>query len=448
MRTSTPTQMTLPRPIAKQKKAQELEAVSQLLDDNPELAEMVAADLGGHPGASQEVGRPGMTGDLVLRSSIVRVLEDCSYDELEFYIGDSRTYCWFCRLPWGEEAPSASTLQENIRRVRPETWLKVNQKLVGVAVKMGIETGKKVRIDCTVTESNIHPPDDAAQLYDSVRVLVRLLRQAVKLRTGVVVHCRERRSKRRWKEVMDSKDEKRKAAYRDLIRVAREVIGWADSAIPLLREGAVVDDDASRLAEKISHHADLGKKVIDQTQRRVFEGEKVPSSEKVVSIFEEHTDIIVKDRRDVSYGHKLLLTTGASGLVAHCDVLEGNPNDSTLVGQALDATAAALGKMPRQAALDGGFASKDGLALARKKGVKDVCFSKRRGMAIVDMAKSVHVYRKLWRFRAGIEAGISFLKRCFGLSRCNWKGKDGFHAYVQSSVVAFNILLIGRKAAA
>jgi len=309
-----------------------------------------------------------------------------------------------------------------------------------------VETGRKVRIDCTVTDSNIHPPDDAAQLYDVVRVLVRLLRKAEKLRAGVVSHDRGRRAKRRWKETMDKKDDERKGAYRDLLRVTDEVIGWANDAVKLLLEGSTHRDPASTLAEELRHFATLGVRVADQSRRRVIGGEKVPAAEKVLSIFEDHTDIIIKDHRQVQYGHKLLLTTGASGLVVQSDVLDGNPNDSTLVGQALEGAASALGRMPRQAALDGGFASRDGLKLAREKGVKDVCFSKRRGMKVEDMAKSTYVYKKLWRFRVGIEAGISLLKRCFGLGLCTWKGKDGFHAYVQSNIVAFNLLLIGRLA--
>jgi IS5 family transposase len=446
MRTSHRRQTPLLVPQSSHPRAKELAAVDRLLEANPELAERVAADLVGRRGASTDVGRPGLTGDQVLRAAIIRVLEECSYEDLEFHLSDSQSYRWFCRIGWGQPSPSASTLQENIRRVLPETWTALNVYLVGQAVALGVETGRKVRIDCTVTESNIHPPDDAAQLYDVVRVLVRLLRRAEKLRAGITVHGRTKRAKRRRLETMGKKDDARKAAYRDLLRVTDEVLGWAATAIVQLRDGTLTGDDASRLADEIAAMATIGEHVVDQTRRRVVEKEKVPAQDKVVSVFEPHTDIIIKDRRQVLYGHKLLLATGASGMVVHCDVLDGNPADSTLVGPSLDGVARSLGAMPKQAALDGGFASKEGLALAKAKGVEDVCFSKRRGMQIADMAKSTWVYRKLWRFRAGIEAGISLLKRCFGLDRARWKQADGFHAYVHSSVVAFNILLLGRLA--
>lgn len=444
MRTPRVRQMPLTAPRSAHARAKELADIDRLLESTPRLAELVAADLPHVKGASVDTGRPGLTGDQVLRASIVRSLEGCSYVDLAFHLSDSQTYRWFCRIGWGESSPSDSTLQENIRRVKPTTWEAVNHALVALAVSLGVETGDKTRIDCTVTKSNIHPPDDAEQLYDVVRVVVRLLKKAEKLRTGVAVHNRTKRAKRRRMEAMDKKEEPRRSAYRDLLKVTGEVLGWGRAAALLLRAGAEPGDKASRLATELEGFVGLGERVMDQTQRRVFEKEKVPSTEKVVSIFEPHTDIIIKDKREVLYGHKLLLATGTRGVVQFCGVLKGNPADSTLVGPALDGVTAAVGRVPRQAALDGGFASVAGLALAKAKGVKDVCFSKRRGMEIADMAKSTWVYRKLWRFRAGVEAGISWLKRSFGLGRAVWKGEDGFHAYVQAGVVAFNLLLIGR----
>jgi IS5 family transposase len=277
-----------------------------------------------------------------------------------------------------------------------------------------------------------------------VRVLVRLLRRARSHESGVVVHKRVKRAKRRWLETMNRSKEKRVAPYRDLVRVAEEVIGWATQALPLLRNGRLAGHRAWSLANEIARIADLGARVVHQTRRRVFDEAKVPAAEKVVSIFESHTDIIVKDRRKTHFGHKLLLATGATGLVQYVAVLKGNPADSTLVRQALDGVTRAIGTTPAAAAFDGGFASKENLALAKAKGVKEVCFSKRRGMTVAAMASSERIYRKLWRFRVGIEAGISWLKRCFGLRRCNWKGEDGFHAYVQSSVVAFNLMAMVR----
>ena len=97
-------------------------------------------------------------------------------------------------------------------------------------------------------------------------------------------------------------------------------------------------------------------------------------------------------------------------------------------------------------ALDGGFASKANLKSAKgKAGVKDVCFAKKRGLEEKDMCRSSWVYRRLRRFRAGIESGISWLKRCFGFARCTWKSLASFKSYVWASTVSANLMTLVRQ---
>jgi len=163
-----------------------------------------------------------------------------------------------------------------------------------------------------------------------------------------------------------------------------------------------------------------------------------------VSIFEPHTDIIIKDRRDTFYGHKICLTTGASGLVLDVMVEEGNPSDSTLACRTVARATSVLGRTPKQVSFDGGFSSKANVAEIKAMGVTDVAFSKHVGLEVTEMAKSAWVFRKLQNFRAGIEAGISFLKRTFRLDRCNWSGVESFGAYVWGSVLSCNVLVVAR----
>lgn len=137
-----------------------------------------------------------------------------------------------------------------------------------------------------------------------------------------------------------------------------------------------------------------------------------------MSLFESHTDLIKKDRREISYGHKICLSVGSSNLVTDCIVLDRNPADSTLVEEMLNRHDQIYGRYPVKVALDGGFASKNNLQFAKSKKVKDVCFAKKRGLSTDQMCRSEYVYKKLRRFRAGIESAISWLKRCFGLDRC------------------------------
>jgi len=146
----------------------------------------------------------------------------------------------------------------------------------------------------------------------------------------------------------------------------------------------------------------------------------------MVSIFESHTDIIKKDRRETFYGHKVCLTGGPSNFISDCLIVEGNPADSTLTCEMLDHHEQIYGRYHLNVALGGGFASKANLKSAKSRGIKDVCFAKKRVLKEEDICRSRRVYKRLRRFRAGIESGISWLKRCFGFSRCTWKSLRSF----------------------
>ena len=201
----------------------------------------------------------------------------------------------------------------------------------------------------------------------------------------------------------------------------------------------------SMAKEQLEHFLPLTRQVICQTRRRVLEGESVPAAEKIVSIFEEHTDIIRKDRRDTYYGHKICLTGGASNLILDCVILEGNPADSSLTEMMLDRQKIIYDRYPLKSSFDGGFSSQENLKKAKEKeGVKDVCFSKGRGLKIKDMCRSNWMYKQLRNFRAGIESGISWLKRSLGLDRCLWKGFESFKRYVWASIVSANLLTMAR----
>jgi IS5 family transposase len=239
-------------------------------------------------------------------------------------------------------------------------------------------------------------------------------------------------------------ERQRKSRYKDLLKVTRDTLGCSRRAIDWIDEHGS-ELELLAISGQLRHYCGLTEKVISQTERRVVAGEKVPAEEKIFSVFEAHTDIIVKDRRDVFYGHKICLTGGKSNLILDCLITDGNPADSTLTQTMLERQQEIYGRYPLKAALDGGFASKDNLKDAKTSGVKDVCFAKKRGLKVADMCRSEYVYNRLRRFRAGIESGISWLKRSFGLCRCTWKGLRSFKSYVWCSIVAANLLTLSRR---
>lgn len=383
-----------------------------------------------------------MAADQVLRALVLKQMNGFSYEELEFHLADSRSYQMFCRIGEQDRPPSRSTLQENIKKVTSETLERLNLALVEYARKAGIEPGQKLRVDSTGVESNIHPPTDSSLLDDVIRTLARLMKKA--RRFGVKFHNRRKRAKRLAFEIFNAKrNEDRRPLYRELLRIVEDTLTEAETAAGALR--AVRSGTAQKLAEALEHYVALGRRVQQQTVRRVMHGEAVPSSEKVVSIFEDHTDILVKGQRDVVYGHKIVVVSGTSSLLLDCVVEKGNPADSTLTVKMIDRQCDLHGVPPREIALDGGFASKANLRTAKDRGVEEVMFSKDCGLNRNEMVSSASVYRALRNFRAGIEAGISFLKRCFGLTRCLWRGMASFKAYVWSAVFSANLLLLARR---
>lgn len=448
MRRSKEPQRELFHVMPKNKIGQELEAISKVLDDNRQILALVYQDLIGLRQA--DTGRLGLSAEQVLRCAILKQYRQLTYEELAFHLDDSASFRAFARLQMGQY-PSASTLQENIKAVKPATWEAVHRLLIQYAAQRQVEKGRTIRVDATAVDANIHPPTDSTLLQDGIRVLTRLLQEGKALLPvppyKVVDH--NRAAKRRVLEILHAKKEKvRLRAYRELLQLADKVRGYALEAIACLRDFVGADRDqtlsARILAEELEKMLSLFQKVLDQTRRRVLQQERVPASAKVVSLFECHADVIVKGRRETQYGHKVFLSVGRSGLILDCLVPRGNPADTTLYPSLLTRQVELYQRPPRQVAADGGFASKENLATAKRLGVKDAMFAKKRGLRPLDMVKSLWVYRKLRNFRAGIEATISRAKRCFGLDRCTWTGWLGFQQYVWSAVCAYNVLVLSR----
>ena len=442
MRKSHKKQLPLCQPTPDHPKAKEMSEISKILDQNRSIYDLVLQDISK---GESNTGAQGMTAEQVLRTALVKQILECSYEELEFYLQDSITYHWFCRFRF-QDSYKKSALNRNIKAITPKTWEEVNRILIAHAEVNAIEKGREVRVDCTVVESNIHKPYDSDLLWDGVRVLTRLMdnvRDECGLEFEYMNHSRA--SKRRALEIMNAKTTKRRTrTYKKLLKLTENTVSYADGALRALKANSFLSIKAEAIKAELSHFISLVKKVIDQTTRRVINKETVPASEKIVSIFEDHTDIIIKDRRDTHYGHKICLTGGASNLILDCQILDGNPADSTLTKQMLERQQEIYGRPPLKVALDGGFASKDNLAEALELGIQDVCFSKGRGLDISDMCRSDYVYKRLRKFRAGIEAGISWLKRSFGLTRCIWRGLKSFKSYVWASIVSANLLTLAR----
>ena len=446
MRQERTTQASLFDGFAGHETGRELKAMSEWLDGHRKLLDLETKDLCRRPVTN--TGRHGLPAESVLRCGLLKQHRQLSYEELAFHLEDSASFRAFARLPMGW-TPRKSALQKAIGAIRAETWEAINRTLLGGARRRRVEDGGVVRLDSTVTAALMHEPSDSSLLWDAVRVMARLLKEADSLLGGGAIAWRDRRraAKKRARAIQFIRGQpKRVQLYRELIAIARATIADLRGAEAQL---AKQEEPQSVLwRAKASHYRPFIERVIAQSERRMLKGEQVPAAEKLVSLFEPHADIIVKGGRDTSYGHKLNLVTGRSGLVLDVAIEAGNPADSDRLLPMLERHIAFYGQAPRQAAADGGFASQANLDKAKARGVSDMAFHKKCGLRIEDMVRSRWVYRKLRNFRAGIEAGISCLKRAYGLARCTWRGLEHFKAYVWSSVVAYNLALFARLAAA
>lgn len=435
--------------------AEELMEIDRILRVAPGIGAMleeVRKDLSG--GRRVDVGRGGMAADRVVRCLIVKRLRELTYEELAFHLEDSGTYRRFCLLGIGSKVPKRSTLHDNLSRVRPETIERLNACILDLAKQTGHDDGSVCRGDCTVVESNVHRPGDSSLLEDGVRVLHRLCKELEGLvgTLSTVVPDRTRRARRRAFQIAMGKvgAKKRKKLYRNLLQATEETLaaamgvlseteGWQPA-----RGDDVVARRVAQLREQLEEMLGLVQRVIKQTVARIVRGETVAASEKVLSVFEPHTDLIMKGSREPQFGHKIFVSSGRSGLILDAKVLRGNPADTTLIDDFLQRHIERFGSAPRQTAFDGGFVSKENVAKLKAAGVRDAAFHKKRGVKVEDMATDEATFRSLVRFRAGIEAGISRLKRCFGLRRCLRRGWTAFRAWVQSAVFSANLLQLAR----
>jgi len=424
--------------------SQEMRVISDILDSHPGIYDKALEDI--TQGKRTDRGSRGMSGEQVVRCALLKRMHGLSYKKLSFHLSDSESFKEFIRTGYRKRI-ARSTLQDNISRISAGTWEYINGVILGDARVKKVENGRKVRGDCTVVETHIHKPHDSGQLWDCVRVVTRTL---MKLNQGVrtiafTFHDHRRRAKKRYFSIVNTDNaKKRKKAYRDLIHVAEETYTYGCEAMMAVGGISIQDSKIEGYMRRLGETLELMASVIDQTKRRVFRGEKVPAEEKVVSIFESHTDIIVKRDRETLFGHKIALMAGKSSMILDCMILKGNPSDESLPQKLVERQKDFWRRVPRQIAFDGGFASHNNLAMLKNMGVKDVSFSKKRGMKISEMVRSSWVYKQLHRFRAGVEGCISTLKRVFNLNWCDWRGMDAFESYAWSGVVTYNLVVLAR----
>jgi transposase, IS5 family len=437
----------------------ELAQLDRLLEDD-EIFRRVKADMARRRPRSLTLGRPGTPVEVILRLLVVKRLYGWSYEELEHFVADSLVLRQFCRV-YLEKVPDGTTLLRWAHVIKPATLVALNDRVVALARRLAVTRGRKLRLDGTVVETTIHHPSDSSLLADGVRVLSRALRRA---RTvlgeaggGRELFRTRLRSARRLVQHLhrlgrrkgDAAGRAMREAYARLIAIAKKTHAQATRVGAALR--ARPEPPARRLARQLDTYLPRVGQAIAQAVRRVLERETVPAGEKIVSLFEPHTRIIVRHKagKPVEFGRKLWLEEVEGGIVSGWRLLDQPGQECAYLLPSLAAHRERFGRPPRLVAADRGVFSPENERLAEAAGVARVVIPA-VGKVTPERSRLERQrwFRRGFRFRAGIEGRISVLQRCYGLARCRDHGEDGLGRWTGWGIVAGNLERIARTVAA
>jgi IS5 family transposase len=437
-----------------------LTQLDRVLDDDT-LFQAVKVDMARRWPRTRTDGRPSTPVEVILRMLVVKHLYGWSYEATERWVSDSLVLRQFCRV-YVAPVPDDTTLLRWANLIQPETLHRLLDHIVLLARSLKVTRGRKLRIDGTVVATNIHHPTDSTLLYDGVRVLGRTLAQAravLQKTSGMgreAVRDRTRSAKRHMKRIMEAARrrgteaaDRMRTAYQHLLAIAQATVQHAQ------RVGTVLTAQATargqHLAATLAHMVPLVGQVISQTTRRIIQGEAVPASEKVVSLFEPHTAIIRKGKpgKPTEFGRVIWLDEVEGGIISRYAVLEGNPPEDAQLPPSLDHHRRIFHRPPRLLAGDRGVHSTANERYATTQGVKQVVLPKPGATSAKRRAhEQQRWFRRGRNWRAGIEGRISGLKRHYRLDRCQYHGTAGMERWVGWGVIAHNLRVIAQATAA
>jgi IS5 family transposase len=422
--------------------------ISAILDENPEILAAAALDLRGLSRGGRKGRGAKYTCENLLRAVLVHTIEGEDLRGTVVRIWESDFLRDFIRLG-GREVLDFTFLDRAFKAIRPETWKGINALLALWAREEGRMDPSRIRVDTTVTEATIHYPTDSFLLWDSWRVLARLLRQARSLAPDICPHrFHDRLAKNAHLRITryagSSANWRRrfvKRCFRELIgrvrwiaRIAEKFARWSRASLNLV---------AQALGAEIEGFLKSIRVVIEAAERANVKGETVRASERVFSIFEPHTELIRrgKKQKPVEFGHMILIAQTKEKFISDYDVMEKRVPDPYLGPSIIERHEQLYGCPPEAMTADTGFNPQAQGRAALEEKVKTLAIPRK----ISDWAKVIGIYWQ--RFRAGIEGSISVLKRAFRLLRCPYRTFKSFAASIGMSVFCHNLVLLARSPA-
>ncbi len=424
------------------------EAISEVLEKNPEVISLAHRDWSKMLSVSSGGRQSGYTSEQMLRAVVVMFVEGGSYRQVVVQIENSEFLRHFVGL--GPKPMMDYTfLSKAFGSLSEKTWQAMNRALSGYATKEDKITGEKLRLDTTVYETNIHYPTDGSLLWDSFRTLARILRRVQKEFPELDFRHRYHVKKvkklsyfiaRNGRSKNKRKRRKVKRVYRTLIGRVRWIVGVAEEMLEVLGW------DNSQVKE-LGHSIALVHRIIDQAEKRVFEGIVLPASEKVYSLFEEHTELLIrgKARKPIEFGHKVLFAQTKEKFIHHYEVLPRQRNDADLLEPTITTHERLFGEAPDVLATDKGFYKNMDQIENLEETIETVSIGKKGRRTPEQRARErTEAFVAGQRFRAGCEGSISVLKRVFKLGLCLFKGFKNYAASVGCAVFCHNLIVLTR----
>jgi IS5 family transposase len=418
----------------------EFGVIDAILELHPEIYTIFKSDIIGNEESSNFGRKDTPSVEQIVRAAIFKEMRGYDYRELEYSQSDSRICATFIKLD--ERAPFCfQTFQKYISRITASSLHEVMVEIIKFAIEQGYEDISKIRQDSTVVKSNIHYPTNNSLVWDCIheshRLLSHLKEEVDTL--SFIDYTKSAKSTYFTINVTKLKDKQADLFRKQLITFTKAI-----NQVSNIVKKKFISIKAYFLQTELEALLPLMKMVYDFTYRRQVLGESVPNDQKLFSIYELHTDIIVKGGREVLFGHKVNLTTGKSNLIIDCEIPRGNVSDKTLLKPAIDRILFNFDITPRDIITDGGYASIENSEYCKSKGFKNIVFNKVVG-SLKNIASSLNMETRLKKWRSGIEAVISNVKRGFDLRVCNWKGWAHFQAKVMWSILGYNFRVLTKK---
>ena len=385
----------------------------------------------------ETLGRPGTPAGIYLRMMYLKFRWGLSYEEVEREVRERLPWRYFCHLSLMDGVPDATTLIKLNQRFGEERVKGLNKRLIKELLKTRSLKPRRIRIDSTTLEAHISYPNDVGVIHQAVKTLTRT---AASLGKKITSHVRAtKRALFSWSQTAKANPKERKEKGRRLLKkVARLVQHTVAESRTTFHSlcGSATDP----LKQKFFEQIELAQTLLSQTEQKLAGKKSIP--ERIVSFHDAQARPICKGKlnKPVEFGRTLQLVQDSSGVIVHYEVHCGNPNDSTQLLSLVRQTKNSLGVKPKDLAADRGYYSADNVVKLGKAGIEKVSIPK---VGRLSRAETTHQqkkwFRELQRFRCGIEAAISMLKRKFGLGRVLAKGSAGTAIWTGLAIFAYNL---------